>query len=433
VIDPAARRSVRGPDAVAPAAGRGADDRARWLSACPGRARGWRRLEAAAILPLAEREARRLGAVRPSDLSGLDSTDVPCWQVVRPQALDVSGNITVLNGKGWTHEEARLGAWMEFLERHWAERAELPSEICRPSELESAGRLFLPAAAMPLPLGTADPGDAPLAWVPATTFWGQEVMVPAHDVLCPFVPPPGAGNPPIWRSAGLAAGSHPTEAVFHGLLELVERDAVAVAELARVGTSVDLATSGSPWIARLVPQLRDAGIDLEVKQLSTVGGASAFLASLDDRRSGNPLRLVSGHAAHVDPYLALEAAVLEALQARAVIIAGAREDLDSYAELAAMSFSAARRELAWWLDPTPERVAAPAAPLPPPADLAAVVLELESRLRERSFQPLLVVELTPPDYPVPVVRVIVPTLSEISHSSYRLGRRISLRAEGAAG
>jgi len=98
-----------------------------------------------------------------------------------------------------------------------------------------------------------------------------------------------------------------------------------------------------------------------------------------------------------------------------------------------MSFSAARRELAWWLDPTPERVAAPAAPLPPPADLAAVVLEIESRLRERSFQPLLVVEMTPPGYPVPVVRVIVPTLSEISHSRFRLGRRLSLRAEGTAG
>lgn len=405
--------------------------RAAWLSPCPGRASGWRRLEAAAALPLAEREARRLGAVRPSDLSGLDTTGVPVWQVVRPQAFDLPGNVTVLNGKGWTHEQALLGAWMEFLERHWAERAEVPVEVCRGSELERAGRLFLPAAAMPLPLGTADPGDQPLAWVAATTFWGLEVMVPAHDVLCPFVPPVGATNPPIWRSAGLASGTHVTEAVFHGLLELIERDAVAVAELGRVGTSVDLATSGSPWIAALLPALRGAGLDLEVKQIPALGGTSAFLASLDDSRSGNPMRLVSGHAAHIDPYLALEGAVLEALQARVAIIAGSREDLDSYAEFATMSFSTVRHELSWWLDPTGERVAAPAAPQPPPDDLAETVLALEKGLREHSFQPLLVVEMTPPSYPVPVVRVIVPTLSEITHSSYRLGRRIHLAATGA--
>jgi YcaO-like protein with predicted kinase domain len=404
----------------------GAGLRAPWLSPCPAQGGGWRRLSVEETLPLAEREARRLGAARPSDLSGLDTTGVPCWQVVRPHAYDVPGNVSVLTGKGWTAEAARLGAWMELIERHWAERAELAVEIRRASEIEREGRFCLPPAAMPLPLGTADPGDQPLAWVTATTFWGCEVLVPAHDVLCPYVPPAGAANPAAWRSAGLAAGTHATEAVFHGLLELIERDAVAVAELGRVGTTVDLATSGSPWIAALLPALRGAGLELEVKQIPALGGAAAFLAGLDDRRSGNPLRLVSGQAAHVDPYLALEGAVLEAVQARAAIIAGAREDLDSYAELAAMDFSAARRELAWWLDPTPERLPAPVAPLPPPEDLAATILELEAALREQAFQPLLVVEMTPPGYPLPVVRVIVPTLSELSHSSFRLGRRIRL-------
>jgi thioglycine synthase len=403
--------------------------RASWLSPCPAAAAGWRRLGAEEALPIAEREARRLGAARPSDLSGLDTTGIPCWQVVRPHTLDLPGNVSVLTGKGWTHEAARLGAWMELVERHWAERAELPVEVLRASELERAGRLCMPPAAMPLPLGAVDPGDQPIAWVPATTFWGQTVMVPAHDVLCPYVPPAGAANPPVWRSAGLASGTHVTEAVFHGLLELIERDAVAVAELGRAGTSVDLA-AGSPRIAALLPALGEAGVELEVKQVPALGGASAFLASLDDRRSGNPLRLVSGHAAHVDPYLALESAVLEAVQARAALIAGGREDLDSYAELAAMSFSDARRELSWWFDPTAERVAAPAAPLPPPDDLAETILALEASLREQAFQPLLVTELTPPGYPLPVVRVIVPTLSELSHSSFRLGRRIRLAPAG---
>jgi ribosomal protein S12 methylthiotransferase accessory factor len=406
-------------------------DRVAWLSPCSAQGAGWRRLSAGDFLPEAEAEARRLGAARPSDLSGLDDTEVPVWQVVRPDALDVPGNITVLNGKGWHPDEARLGAWMEFLERHWAERSPVPLEIHRPSELTRAGRLFIPLAAVPLPLGIADPGDVPLAWVAGTTFWGQEVLLPAHDVICPFVPPEGAANPPLWRSAGLAAGSHPTEAVFHALLEIVERDAVAVAELGKVGTSVDLHTSGSPWIVALLDHLDSVGIVLEVKELAAIGGASAYLASLDDRRSGNPMRLVSGHAAHLDPYLALEGAVLEALQARVAVIAGSREDLDAYADLAALEFSAARRELSWWLDPTPEKVAAPVAPQAPPDDLAARVLSLEGALREQGFQPLVVVLLTPPDSPVSVVRAVVPTCSELSHGSVRLGRRLRLQQADA--
>jgi len=400
--------------------------RARWLSPCPARGPGWRRFTVGELLPIAEREARALGAVRPSDLSGLDDTEVPCWQVVRPEALDVPGNVTVLNGKGWTPEESLLGAWMELVERHWGENPAVGWQIARPSEL--AERLYLPPSVIPLPLGMSDPGDVPLAWVAGTTFWGEEVLIPAHDVICPFVPPAGAANPPIWRSAGLAAGSHLTEAVFHGLLEIVERDAVAVAELGRIGTSVDLATAGSPWIAALLPRLAAIEVGLEVKELPTIGGATTYIASLDDRRSGNPMRLVSGHAAHLDPYLALERAVLEALQARTVIIAGAREDLDSYAELEAMDFSTARRELSWWLDSTPERVAAPAAPLAPPDDLAEVVLAFERTLRQQGFQPLVVVEMTPPASPLAVVRVVLPTCSEVSHRTVRLGRRLRLSA-----
>ncbi len=403
-----------------------------WLSPCPAPGPGWRRHAVAELLPVAEREARALGAARPSDLSGLDETGMPCWQVVRPEALDLPGNITVLNGKGWTGEESRLGAWMEFLERHWGENPAVECRIARPSELERRGHPYLPPSAVPLPHGMADPGDVPLAWVAGTDLRGEEVLVPAHDVICPFVPPPGAANPPIWRSAGLAAGGHPTEAVFHGLLELVERDAVAVGELAQVGTSVDLATSGSPWIRELLPRLAAVDVFLEVKELPTAGGATTYLASLDDRRSGNPMRLVSGHAAHLDPYLALERAVLEALQARTVIIAGSREDLDSYAELAAMDFDAARRELSWWLDPTPDRVAAPAAPLDPPADLAEVLIALEATLREHGFAPLVAVKLTPSGSPVSVMRAVLPGGSEVSHGTLRLGRRLRVVEEEPA-
>src|SRR5215203_2933307 len=84
------------------------------LTSCQPQAREWRRYEASELLPIAEREARSLGAVRPSNLEGLDELETPVWQVVRPNALDVAGNVTVLTGKAWSEELASLGAYMEF-------------------------------------------------------------------------------------------------------------------------------------------------------------------------------------------------------------------------------------------------------------------------------------------------------------------------------
>ena len=399
--------------------------RAHWLSPCRGAAHGWRVHDPEALRPVAEAEARILGATRPSDISGLDVTGMPCWQVTRPDALDVPGNVTVLNGKGRTIAEAALGAWMEFLERHWAERSQVEIVARRSSELAHEARSFIPPAAIPLPWGTPDPGDSVLAWTRGTTSRGEDVWLPAHDVLCPFEPPAGTHNPLVSRSTGLASGGHLTEAVLHAVLEVIERDAVAVAELGRVGTTVDLTTAGSPWLQDQLCRLDQLGFALEVKQLPAVGGVAVFLATVDDR-SGQPMRMACGHAAHIDPFLALDGAVQEALQARAAMISGAREDLEDYRYLESMTDAEARREFAWWLDATCQRTPAPRAPQPEPEDLASVVLELETALFRQSFQPLVVVELSPASARIPVVRAVVPGCSDFSHRRLWQGRRIRI-------
>lgn len=396
----------------------------RVLPKCSVRAPNWRHYLTSEILPIAEREAQSLGAARLSDLSGLDELETPCWQVVRPNAMDIPGNVTVLTGKGWNEEQASLGAYMEFLERHWAERSHVPYIIARPSELERKSEWFIPLPVMPLPVGVADPGDKPLAWCSATTLQGKQIWVPAHDVFCPFVVPAGADNPPIWRSNGLASGGHLTEAIFYGLLEVIERDAMAVAELAHVGTSVELDDFPSRFVQELRQRLLSLDISLEVKQIPAIGGVYVFAAFLDDRQAGNPLRLVGGQSAHVDPILAIEDAILEAVQTRAVMISGGREDLQRHDASASMSYQDARREATWWFDATEERVVAASPLLPLPEDLAKVVYEIEQTLRARKFFPVVFIPLSPPDSQISVVRVVVPTCSEISHENVRLGRRL---------
>jgi YcaO-like protein with predicted kinase domain len=398
------------------------------LPSCSARARGWRRCRAAELLPVAAAEAKRLGAIRPSNLSGLDQLGVPCWQVVRPHAVDTPGNVTVLTGKGWTDDEALLGAYMEAIERHWAECSCIPTIVAKPSELQARGEWHVPLAVMPLPTHIADPGDQPLAWVRGTTLEGKSILVPAHEVWCPFSPPPGVYNPAIWHSTGLASGSHVTEAVFHGLLEIIERDAMAVAELFHRGQSVELAEVRSTRVRELSAVLSHQGMTIEVKSLASIGGAHTFVAFLDDPMSQNPLRINGGHSTHVDPMIAIENAILEAIQSRAVFVAGAREDLVQLDGFAALGYSAARDAMAWWLTPTIEKVPAPSVSGTPPEDLSCGLRELANRLREEKFWPIIFAPLSPPEASIVAVRVLVPSCSQASAGNFRMGRSVLERS-----
>jgi len=285
----------------------------------------------------------------------------------------------------------------------------------------------VPLSVMPLPTHIADPGDQTLAWIQGTTFEGKPILVPAHDVLCPYNPPPGVQNPPIWQSTGLASGSHLTEAVFHGLLEIIERDAMAVAELCRTGQTVDLTEIGSNRVRDVIAVLTHLGITLEVKSLPSIGGVQTFVAFLDDTNSQNPLRINGGHSAHLDPMVAIEEAILEAVQSRAVFVAGAREDLDRLAGFASLGYSAARDTVSWWVTPGEEKTPAPLASKALPIDLSFALRELAARLSAEKFWPIVFIPLSPPDAKVIVVRVIVPTASQASAGNVRLGRSILAR------
>jgi len=199
---------------------------------------------------------------------------------------------------------------------------------------------------------------------------------------------------------------------------------MAVATLSNAGTTVDLADCPSERVHNLSRKLAALDIALEVKEVPAIGGVSVYAAFLDDRRSRNPLRVVGGQSAHVDPVLAIENAVLEAVQTRAVMISGGREDLDRHDVAAKMSYETARSQAGRWLNPTDRQVPSPAAALALPSDLAVVVGRIGEHLRAEKFYPTVFILLSPPHSAISVVRVVVPTCSEISHDSRRFGRRI---------
>ncbi|GAO37850.1 hypothetical protein SCH01S_01_00130 [Sphingomonas changbaiensis NBRC 104936] len=269
--------------------------------------------------------AREHGVTRLADLTGLDRIGVPVWQAVRPDSRALS----VHQGKGLTRSEARRGALMEAIESAHAEGWSRVDRVAAWSEL--------PADARPLHVDdfavTRDEGttDALLAWC-ETEPLGRRMpfLVPFASVSLDTTRPGEAG---IRRSSDGQAAHFGLEAATLGALrELIERDARA-AEAAEPITrsmrrSIDLESIDYPWFRGLRSSFAERNIIPRVRLLPAVIPLTALFCELHDTDPFSAARAATGGAAaHEDPEAALLGAVLEAIQSRATILSGSRDDL----------------------------------------------------------------------------------------------------------
>jgi ribosomal protein S12 methylthiotransferase accessory factor len=130
-----------------------------------------------------------------------------------------------------------------------------------------------------------------------------------------------------------------------------------------------------------------------------------FLGYVTDLEVPN-LGVYKGYGCHLDPEIAMVRALTEAVQARTLFIAGARDDLfrASFRALRATSGSPSL-----WSDSIPT-IAAPAVPDASTATFHGDVALLLARLVERGFDRVAMRELPAAHLEVSVVRVFVPGL-----------------------
>ncbi|RYG16432.1 hypothetical protein EON82_25015, partial [bacterium] len=144
----------------------------------------------------------------------------------------------------------------------------------------------------------------------------------------------------LFSSNGLAGSFSLTEAILHALCEKIERHAVKLAEqeISNPGrvvganqpefTFVDLAT-GSERTMRLVDAVREAGFEIRALDITSEVRVPTFVVRImrTNRLHGLEDLYASGSCAHTNAELALNRAILEAVQTRVTSISGAREDL----------------------------------------------------------------------------------------------------------
>ncbi|TAZ26492.1 YcaO-like family protein [Rhizobium ruizarguesonis] len=376
---------------------------------------------------------REFGITRVGLLTALDVLNIPVAFATRPN----SHTLSVFQGKGIDNDAAMTSAAMEAVETRIAEiaPADLTQATVDSMRAEHAAMIDLDNVARCAP---DEIGSSPIAWCTGLDILsGSSVFVPWWLVGLDHRGERPAGFEQ--SSDGLASGNTPSEAVLHGLCELVERDAWALTQLKspeRLRESrIDPASFGDAVIDVMTDRITRAGMKLLLLDMTTDIGVPAFLAvimpgNLSDRVDARWSHVCGGCGCHPDPVRAALRAITEAAQSRLTAIAGSRDDFSPriYQRL---DRSAAMQQVVELCEGD-GRMRSFQARHRRPATIQESVGHIADRLTATGIEQIVVVPFPHRALPISVVRVIVPGLEvDISGQYIQLGMRAVNTIRGA--
>jgi len=334
-------------------------------------------------------------------------------------------------GKGKSPEQARASALAESLERYCgvfdgseprirASFADLGKAAIHPNacmgyserqytEREQRNRGGHKARWVPEPFRE----DVEIEWTP---LWSLSAGEPRYlpTSLCYYG---YRTSDPLFARAdsnGCAAGSVIEEAVLQGLLELIERDAVALWWYNRLRRpALDLESVDDAYVSRLVHHYGELRRALWVLDITSDFGLPTF-AAISKRVDKSEEDIIYGFGAHLDPVIALTRALTEMNQSlEAVPTATGPESSRTY--------RGSQDAVSWWrtvttadaryLSPDPEAASRRIQDFKNSAskDLHQDIVTCKALAAPRGIE-VLVLDQTRPDIGFPVVRVVAPAL-----------------------
>ena len=365
-----------------------------------------------------------MGITRVANVTGLDRVGIPVVMVCRPNARSVA----VAQGKGVSLAAAKASGLMESIESYHAERLQGPLHM---GSLEEIQYSFAVAdlARVPTRRGAVLSTHARLLWAEGSDLLRENSMtlVPYELVHLDFTQGSNSGSVFAASSNGLASGNTRLEAICHGICELLERDATTLwhmgGKLRSADTRIDEATVDDLTCRDLVRRFANANVALGIWDTTSDSGVPSFLcrAVPRDASSSEAIRPATGMGCHPDRATALCRALTEAAQSRLTFISGARDDLfrEDYERLLGPSVQAR------WLDTVEGRPQRRFADVPSWRGdrLEDAVSWLLERLTAIGISQAIAVDLTRPEFDVPVVRMVVPGLEGIDDANYVPGAR----------
>jgi ribosomal protein S12 methylthiotransferase accessory factor len=332
-------------------------------------------------------------------------------------------------GKGITPLHGEVSALCEAIERHCgyfhgdeervrASYAELGADAVHPNDcLLFDERQYADRAAWNASHSSfqyvCDPFDeeAVTSWTPVWSLTERRHRLLPTGMLYFDVPPEhGGGGSFAADSNGNAAGSSLEDALLQGLLEVVERDAVALWWYNQTqAPGVDLDSFEVGWIDELRTVYAALHRDVWVLDVTSDVGIPT-MAALSRRTDGPREDVMFGFGAHLDPQVAVIRALTEMNQLMPAVVAAGRGGEYDWSDPDAVHWW---RTATWdgmpYLRPDPAVRPRTAGDYPhvQTDDLHQDVLTVQRRLEGLGLD-VMVLDQTRPDVGLPVVKAIVP-------------------------
>lgn len=311
---------------------------------------------------------KNIGITRISDITCLDKLYIPNYSAILP---DTEDSIWVYSGKGPTKMHAIVSALMESIERYFSLSSKFSKNFIQGTYYELSKiykKVLHPDEVVEVVVPTFNDKESVVDYLPGFDLLNnEEVLIPAQLVLSKYSAKYPSTNPFLYsHTNGLASGNVLEEAICHALLEVIERDAVSIADLcsSSIPYSIlqnivksytkkytsdqiaqipeekfiddpsiypevnisEIANKFKP-IKFLVKRFNDADLSLVIKDITQKDiGIPTFVASSIEWITSDYGYFAKGYGTHLDSRIALIRAITELSQTRAANIQGARDD-----------------------------------------------------------------------------------------------------------
>ncbi|MEO8544510.1 MAG: YcaO-like family protein [Burkholderiaceae bacterium] len=386
-------------------------------------------------LRVAMGQLSKLGISRVSDITRMDRLGLPVFASIRPRGL----TLRVHAGKSVDPTDARVGAMLEAIEYAVAEpqRTQWKVETLSVKDLISRWKCQFDWMDLAPALGVAITKRTKVDAIACEELAeGGAMLLPAELVFVPWKPRRNMRQIFGASTNGLASGNSVDEAALHGLLELMERDAI----------SMNLPRDVSEWVApaqlpapfgKLAANWKKLGVELAVRFVPNCFNLPCFQACLF-QKDDNHVNLAAGHGLHVSKEIAVARAICEAAQSRLSYIHGGRDDIvDHYRRLTEIArterLQAEAQEASRWFDRS-RRVSYNAISSGGAANapIKTMLDGLVTQLGQLGFRSVFRYRFPLDLQGLHVVRVIVPGLEHVHGGGRRVGPRMLKQVLGNA-
>jgi len=355
--------------------------------------------------------AAQLGITRIAHVGGLDSLGIPVTICYRPNSRHLSSG----QGKGFTQALADASAIMECIEGYHIEQPKSPSLRGRYLDLCERYRLADPRQLSPGYFTCRDLERYVFDWHTATNLidW-DTVYLPVCLAQLDFSRHVPEVNVLSLTSNGLASGNLLTEAICHGIMEVVERHCLATfnrsSQRQKDNRRVDLASISSGAVIGAIERFHNANHDVVLWDMTSDLRIPSINCVVIDKDPQSPLGYHGGSGTHYQKDIAVMRALAEAAQSRAVWISGSRDDLfpERYSSQAVRKAARTHLDSVESSSPPGQFDFGLTPSIPTPESFNATLVWLCDRLRQNGFGQVLVMNHTMPDLNIPVVQVVIP-------------------------